>query len=68
MSHHLHLILFIFLGIPIVLKAQIIKTETINRKQYSGKLNEWGFYVLRAKHDTVLNLPQTDFSDFKLRF
>ncbi len=61
--------LFIVLGISlsVSLKAQIVKTSTVGGKQYSGYLGQQGFYLMKSKKDTVLQLKQADYFDFHFK-
>jgi hypothetical protein len=49
------------------LKAQNIKTAIVGGKHFVGQLDQLSFYVIKSKRDTVLNLPQADYFDFKFK-
>jgi hypothetical protein len=59
--------LLVFLALPIVLNAQTTKTILIGKKRYIGHLDAFGFSLLTSKGDTVLNLPQESYFDFKFK-
>ncbi len=63
--------LFIVLGISLSmsLKAQIVKTSTVGGKRYSGYLSQQGFYLIKSRKDTVLQLKQAqaDYFDFHFK-
>jgi hypothetical protein len=63
--NRLFFIFFLLLNLPFYSKAQNVKQTIINGKRYSGQLDQWGFYVIKSKHDTILSLPQVDYMDFK---
>ncbi len=53
------------MNFPGGLKAQNVKTLSIVGKQYIGHLDQWGFCLTEPRGDTILNLPQSDYFDFK---
>jgi hypothetical protein len=69
MNLRLLIAFLLILNIPNGLRAQNIKTTTIESKRYIGCLDqrEQRFYVLKSNHDTVLNLSQADYFDFQFK-
>jgi hypothetical protein len=67
MSRLLYIAFIVFLTSPVLLNAQQVQTAMIGGKRYTGHLDQFGFFLLTQKGDTILSLPQESYFEYKFK-